>query len=185
MSFDRLIFVAYILKKTPLLGFSEIVALFFQKGSFTGTPRYNLQLIVDRMGNFSNLLLELVDCWKHGVTGTIAIVLMELKNRNLALTAGIAVGVKSQVVFNSLYSLLTSLMKLTLTCVWRVWKMMFKVSANFKNHEHLKDHILKIFKVAYTTHTVKPLIKNTSKEFIKCRILHFLMLECCRYLVFS
>ena len=140
------------------------------------------------MGNFSNLLLELVDCWKHGVliiTGTIAIVLMELKNRNLALTAGIAVGVKSQVVFNSLYSLLTSLMKLTLTCVWRVWKM-FKVSANFKNHAHLKDHILKIFKVAYTTHSVKPLIKNTSKEFIKCRILiHFLMLECCRYLVFN
>ena len=25
---------------------------------------------------------------------------------------------------------------------------------------------------------------NTSKEFIKCRILHFLILECCRYLVF-
>ena len=32
--------------------------------------------------------------------------------------------------------------------------------------------------------TVKPLIKNTSKEFIKCRILHFLIIECCRYLVF-
>ena len=31
--------------------------------------------------------------------------------------------------------------------------------------------------------TVKPLIKNTSKEFIKCRILHFLIMECCRYLV--
>ena len=27
--------------------------------------------------------------------------------------------------------------------------------------------------------TVKPLIKNTSKEFIKCRILHFLIVECC------
>ena len=25
---------------------------------------------------------------------------------------------------------------------------------------------------------------NTSKEFIKCRILHFLTMECCRYLVF-
>ena len=32
--------------------------------------------------------------------------------------------------------------------------------------------------------TVKPLIKKTSKEFIKCRILHFLIMECCRYLVF-
>ena len=32
--------------------------------------------------------------------------------------------------------------------------------------------------------TVKPLITNTSKEFIKCRILHFLIMECCRYLVF-
>ena len=36
--------------------------------------------------------------------------------------------------------------------------------------------------IAY--HTVKPLIKNTSKEFIKCRILQFLIMECCRYLVF-
>ena len=34
-------------------------------------------------------------------------------------------------------------------------------------------------------HTVKPLITNTSKEFIKCRILHFLIMECCRYLVFQ
>ena len=32
--------------------------------------------------------------------------------------------------------------------------------------------------------TVKPLITNTSKEFIKCRILHFLIMECCRYLVY-
>ena len=32
-------------------------------------------------------------------------------------------------------------------------------------------------------YTVKPLITNTSKEFIKCRILHLLMMECCRYLV--
>ena len=32
--------------------------------------------------------------------------------------------------------------------------------------------------------TVKPVITNTSKEFIKCRILHFLIMECCRYLVF-
>ena len=32
--------------------------------------------------------------------------------------------------------------------------------------------------------TVKPLVTNTSKEFIKCRILHFLIMECCRYLVF-
>ena len=33
-------------------------------------------------------------------------------------------------------------------------------------------------------YTVKPLITNTSKELIKCRILHFLIMECCRYLVF-
>ena len=32
--------------------------------------------------------------------------------------------------------------------------------------------------------TVKPLITNTSKEFIKCPILHFLIIECYRYLVF-
>jgi len=32
--------------------------------------------------------------------------------------------------------------------------------------------------------TVKPLITNTSKEFIKCRILHFLIMECSKYLVF-
>ena len=41
------------------------------------------------------------------------------------------------------------------------------------------DHCIKISCV-----TVKPLITNTSKEFIKCRILHFLIMECCRYLVF-
>ena len=33
--------------------------------------------------------------------------------------------------------------------------------------------------------TVKPLITNISKELIKCRILHFLIMECCRYLVFN
>ena len=33
--------------------------------------------------------------------------------------------------------------------------------------------------------TVKLLISHTSKEFIKCRILHFLIMECCRYLVFK
>ena len=32
--------------------------------------------------------------------------------------------------------------------------------------------------------TVKPLISHTSKEFFKCRSLHFLKMECCRYLVF-
>ena len=32
--------------------------------------------------------------------------------------------------------------------------------------------------------TVKPIIKNTSKEYSKCRILHFLIMECCKYLVF-
>ena len=32
--------------------------------------------------------------------------------------------------------------------------------------------------------TVKPLITNTSKEFIKCRILHFRIMEYCRYLDF-
>ena len=33
--------------------------------------------------------------------------------------------------------------------------------------------------------TVKPLITSSSKEFIKCRILHFLIMEFCRYLVFK
>ena len=33
-------------------------------------------------------------------------------------------------------------------------------------------------------YTVKLLITNTSKEFIKCCILYFLIMECCRYLVF-
>ena len=40
---------------------------------------------------------------------------------------------------------------------------------------------------SYTPHIrlkVKPLLTNTSKEFIKCRILYFLIMECCRYLVF-
>ena len=33
--------------------------------------------------------------------------------------------------------------------------------------------------------TVKPLTTNTSKEFVKCRrIVHFLIMECCRNLVF-
>jgi len=36
----------------------------------------------------------------------------------------------------------------------------------------------------YFHDTVNPFITNTSKEFIKCRILHFLIMECCRYLVF-
>ena len=53
-----------------------------------------------------------------------------------------------------------------------------------------KEYIGRIYQMSswqffnefYTT--VKPLIKNTSKEFIKCRILHFLIMECCRYLVF-
>ena len=40
-----------------------------------------------------------------------------------------------------------------------------------------------IFSKVYVP-TVKPLITNTSIEFIKCRILHFLIMECCRYLVF-
>ena len=33
-------------------------------------------------------------------------------------------------------------------------------------------------------YTVKPLIKNTSKEFIKCRFLNLLIIECRKYLVF-
>ena len=37
----------------------------------------------------------------------------------------------------------------------------------------------------FDLHTVKPLITNTSKEFIKCRILHFLIMECCSLRIFS
>ena len=37
---------------------------------------------------------------------------------------------------------------------------------------------------SFGKNTVKPLITNTWKEFIKCRILHFMILECCRYLGF-
>ena len=28
-------------------------------------------------------------------------------------------------------------------------------------------------------------LNNTSKEFIRCRILHFLIMECCRYFIFQ
>ena len=38
-------------------------------------------------------------------------------------------------------------------------------------------------KILFLT-TVKPLIKNTSKEFIKCRFLNLLIIECRKYLVF-
>ena len=34
----------------------------------------------------------------------------------------------------------------------------------------------------FQIYTVKPLITNTPKEFIKCRILHFLIMECCRFM---
>ena len=40
------------------------------------------------------------------------------------------------------------------------------------------------FPVNKIDYTVKPFITNTSKEFLKCRLLHFLIMECCRYLVF-
>ena len=42
-----------------------------------------------------------------------------------------------------------------------------------------------LLSVSLITSTVKPLITNTSKEFIKCHILHFLIMECCRCLVFN
>jgi len=38
-----------------------------------------------------------------------------------------------------------------------------------------KNHFLR--QSSLLIHTVKPLIANTSKEFIKCRILHFLIME--------
>ena len=41
-----------------------------------------------------------------------------------------------------------------------------------------------LFKVFIYIYTVKALITNTSKEVIKFRILHFLIMEFCRYLVF-
>ena len=63
----------------------------------------------------------------------------------------------------------------------------------FITNDHLRLSILILAKNAFCKcflelkstsvfTTVKPLITNTSKEFIKCRILHFLIMECCRYL---
>ena len=53
-----------------------------------------------------------------------------------------------------------------------------------KSWNNLKNFVFRSSMTLYL-YTVKPLITNTSKEFIKCRILHFLIMECCRYLVFN
>ena len=50
---------------------------------------------------------------------------------------------------------------------------------------HFRRLPIPLFSDYHCIHTVKPLLTNTSKEFIKCRILHFLIMECCRYLVFK
>ena len=62
-----------------------------------------------------------------------------------------------------------------------------KMGVSFESKNVLNIHfLLKAAElVSLSLYTVKPLITNTSKEFIKCRILHFLIIECCRYLVFS
>ena len=46
--------------------------------------------------------------------------------------------------------------------------------------------VYEVFLDIFSSVTVKPLITRiiTSTEFIKCRIIHFLIMECCRYLVF-
>ena len=54
-----------------------------------------------------------------------------------------------------------------------------KISGQLRN---IKLTGLCVVKWGYIT--VKPLITTTSKEFINRRILPFLLMECCRYLVF-
>ena len=61
------------------------------------------------------------------------------------------------------------------------------IHADTKFHIHSGKHPSKYMNIhPFHIHrgTVKPLITNTSKELIKCRILHFLIMECWRYLVF-
>ena len=53
--------------------------------------------------------------------------------------------------------------------------------SNDKSNDRLND---RLNDRANNLDTVKPLITNSSKELIKCRILHFLIMECCRYLLF-
>ena len=60
--------------------------------------------------------------------------------------------------------------------------LIFFTSEIYQIPENKFGEILK--KMQTTFSKVKPLIRNTSKEFIKCRILHFLIMVCCRYLVF-
>ena len=70
--------------------------------------------------------------------------------------------------------------------MFRVWWWSILVFFE-KNIKHPLPNEFEIPRLAVSwvsRNTVKPLIKNTSKEFIKCRILHFLIMECCRYLVF-
>ena len=52
------------------------------------------------------------------------------------------------------------------------------------HHKTVQNRYYAVIELKARTNTVKPLITNTSKEFIKCRILHFLIMECCRYCVF-
>ena len=68
-------------------------------------------------------------------------------------------------------------------------EIIYKKTKEIYSSNHLEDIYRKTKEIYSSNHlediyTVKPLIKNTSKEFIKCRILHFLIMECCRYLVF-
>ena len=56
---------------------------------------------------------------------------------------------------------------------------------NFKNFLLKPIFLFRLFTLAHPVFsTVKSYILKTSKVLIKCRILHFLIMECCRYLVF-
>ena len=48
----------------------------------------------------------------------------------------------------------------------------------------ISDYAVIVNMICLKLCTVKPLITNTSKEFIKCRILHFLIMECCMDIYF-
>ena len=49
---------------------------------------------------------------------------------------------------------------------------------------HYLSIVSNILQAKYVSVTVNPEILNTSEEFIKRHILHFLIMECCRYLFF-
>ena len=60
------------------------------------------------------------------------------------------------------------------TFISRLKGLFSNLESKFNRRFYSKDLILLVF----VSLTVKPLITNTSKEFIKCRILHFLIMKC-------